>query len=468
MAETLQLRPFQKRFITRTFRPEITTSALSLPRGNGKSWLAGHIITRILDPADSLFRAGTESVLCAASIEQARICFNFARPILEPTGEYSFTDNITRIGIRHKSTRTRLRVLSSNAKTAMGLVNTPYAIADEPGSWEVRGGELMFDALQTALGKPGSPLKIIFIGTLAPAESGWWHDLVAAGSDDTTYVQSLQGDPKKWDYWPEIRKCNPLSNISASFRKQLLKERDKARKDSRLKARFLSYRLNVPTRDEVEVLLTVDEWKRVLSRPVPERQGMPIVGVDMGGSRAWCSASALYQNGRAESLALCSGARSLAEMEKADRVERGEYSNLDNLYKCKPGQNVPLASDLVAAIRAHWGDVRHVIADRFRKQELQDAFGSNVYVEERVTQWSSASEDIRALRRIALDGPLSVDKQSRKLLSVSLAASKVEADKAGNVRMVKRTSSNESRDDVIISLVNAAGGYVRELARLSR
>ena len=51
---------------------------------------------------------------------------------------------------------------------------------DEPGAFEVTGGTLMFDAAMTAQGKPGSPLRLIIIGTLAPAESGWWHDLVNA------------------------------------------------------------------------------------------------------------------------------------------------------------------------------------------------------------------------------------------------------------------------------------------------
>ena len=58
---------------------------------------------------------------------------------------------MTRLAVRHKSTNTRLRVLSSNAKTAMGIVGCPLLVADEPGSWEVRGGELMNDAIQGAL-----------------------------------------------------------------------------------------------------------------------------------------------------------------------------------------------------------------------------------------------------------------------------------------------------------------------------
>ena len=92
---------------------------------------------------------------------------------------YKFADSYVRSAITHIETRTSIRLISSNAKGAMGLVRCPYVLADEPGSWEVTGGTLMFDAIQTAMGKPGSPLKAIYTGTLAPSTGGWWHSLVA-------------------------------------------------------------------------------------------------------------------------------------------------------------------------------------------------------------------------------------------------------------------------------------------------
>ena len=95
----------------------------------------------------------------------------------------------------------------------------------------------MYDAITTALGKPNSPMRTVFIGTLAPAMSGWWHDLVSDGSGPTTYVQALQGKVEAWDQWAEIRRCNPLAAISGDFRKRLLVERDAARVDSRLKGK---------------------------------------------------------------------------------------------------------------------------------------------------------------------------------------------------------------------------------------
>ena len=115
--------------------------------------------------------------------------------VLEPTGQYRFLDSVSRIGIVHKQTNTRLRVISSSGKSAMGLVGTPWAVCDEPGSWETNGGMLMWDALATARGKPGSPLKILLIGTLAPAVAGWWHDLIEDGTNASTFVMALRGDP---------------------------------------------------------------------------------------------------------------------------------------------------------------------------------------------------------------------------------------------------------------------------------
>ena len=55
----IALRAFQTRFIKAATAPGIDTAAMSLPRGNGKSFLASQILTRVLMPGDDLFRPGT-------------------------------------------------------------------------------------------------------------------------------------------------------------------------------------------------------------------------------------------------------------------------------------------------------------------------------------------------------------------------------------------------------------------------
>ena len=121
----VELRPFQRTFIRHATAPGIDTAALSLPRGNGKSWLAAHLLTRCLTPRDSLHVPGAEYLLCSGSIEQARLCFRFLRAELEPTGGYSFIDSTTRISVTHRPSNTRLRVL----QRADGVRNRRVSVA---------------------------------------------------------------------------------------------------------------------------------------------------------------------------------------------------------------------------------------------------------------------------------------------------------------------------------------------------
>ena len=183
------LRAFQKQFVRRALAPEVDIAALSIPRGNGKSWLAAHLLERCLTPGNELHVPGSEYLLCAASIEQARLVYRFIRTELEETGEYSFIDSTTRIGITHKASNTRLRVLSSNGKTAMGIVNCPLLVADEPGSWESVGGTLMYDAIITALGKPNSPMR-----TKTSVRMYFTDSPARAGIDDMAGFSRVQRD----------------------------------------------------------------------------------------------------------------------------------------------------------------------------------------------------------------------------------------------------------------------------------
>ena len=442
--------------------------AYSLPRGEGKSSLAAYILERCLTPGDKLFEVGAEYLLCAASLEQARNAYRPIREALEPTGEYRFHDGVTRLGITHVESNTKLRVMSSNGKTAFGIVGTPLIVADEPGAWEIVGGNLMHDAIQTAQGKPLSSLRVIYVGTMAPlgAPGHWFYDLVDAGTQGSIYVQSLVGDAETWDKWPTIRKANPLKAKYAESRAVLLEERDAARRDSRLKARFLSYRLNVPTQSEQAQLLTVDDWKLVEARPVGIPSGRPIVGIDLGGGRAWSAAVAVWESGRMEAFACAPGIPSIEDQERRDNVPSGVYVKLmrSGALTLAHGLRVQPPAALWEAICDRWGVPVKIVCDRFRLNDLRDTVGNACTIEPRVTQWSSSSADIRALRKICRDGPLSVDPGSRNLLVVSMSAAYVENDKAGNSRLIKKSSDNKARDDVAAAATLASGAFERASA----
>ena len=464
-----QLLPFQRRFLKGALAPGVDVAALSIPRGNGKSCLAAHIIERALTPGDDLFVSGSEVVLLAGSLEQARLCFRFVRAALEADADYRFLDSSTKIGITHKPTMTRLRVISSNGKTAMGLVGIPLVVADEPGSWEVTGGELMHDALTTSLGKPGSPMKVIYIGTLAPSSTGWWPDLVEGGSKDSVYVQKLQGRLDKWESWAEIKRCNPLTAVAPEFVKRLKIERAEALEDSRLKSRFLSYRLNLPSQDEATVLLSVDDYQLMADREVPEPDGAAIVGIDLGHSRAFSAAVAVWASGRIDAVAVCPGIPSVPELEKRDHVPSGMYQRLVDDGQLLVADNLRVVPPEILwdAIVDRWGFPALIVSDRFRVNELRDVLRPSVPIEPRVTQWSSSSEDIRALRKHVKDGPFALVPGASELMITSLSKTRVQSDSSGNVRLLKLGHNNAGRDDVAAALVLAAGAFARYPATLS-
>lgn len=458
----IELRPFQERFLSSAFAPDVRTSALSVPRGNGKSSLAGHVLGRCMTPGDEFHEAGAEFLLLAGSIKQARHVFHAMRKEL-PGKEYRWQDSSMTLGCTHRPSSTKVNVISSNAKTSMGIVGCPLAVADEPGSWEVNAGTLMYDSLVTAQGKPDSGLRVLMIGTLAPAHRGWWPDLISAGSRPGVHVTALQGDPEKWDQPNEIARCNPLMWQYPESRRVLLKERDEARADTRLKARFLSYRLNVPSGDETEMLLTVPDWKRVLARPQPPRDGPYALGVDLGGGRAWSAAVAVWLNGRVEALAVCPGIPGIEAQEKRDRVPAGTYRRLVERGALRPaeGLRVPLPATLADWAAETWGKPALLVCDFFRESELRDACPSSWRIEPRRTLWSNSSEDIRGLRKLALDGSLQCFGPSADLLTASLSAAMCENDTSGNTRLIKRGSNNQARDDVAAALVLAGGAVHR-------
>ena len=274
----------------------------------------------------------------------------------------------------------------------------------------------------------------------------------------------------KWDKWGEIRRVNPLTAISPELRKRLLIERDEARVDSRLKARFLSYRLNVPSGDESEILLTVADWEAIESRPVPERVGKAIVGVDLGGGRAWSSAVALWTSGRCEAIAIAPGVPDLAEQERRDRVPSGTYAALfdKGQLDVAEGLLVQPPKQLWEMILGAWGKPKLIVCDRFRLPELTDATGGGVRLEPRVSRWSEAAFDIRSLRKFAKDGPLAVDENSRALLATSLSKATVKNDDQGNTRLLKKGTNNTARDDVAAALTLAAGVLARMPKRSGR
>lgn len=467
-----ELRPFQRRFLRDALAPRIRTAALSLARGNGKTSLSARLAFESLTPGSRLFERGAENHLVANSLGQARrTSFGVLRRMVEGSdraGEYSIAESTQAAVIAHKATKTKISVLPASGRSAMGLVNCRLLIADEPASWKERDGLLMHEAIQGAIGKPGSSLRVLYVGTRAPApDNHWWPSLVAAGCCGSTHVTCYQGKRKDWDQWRNIQKANPLMAAFAESRRVLLEERDKARADSRLKAAFLSYRLNLPTADAARVLITVADWQRLMRCIPPPREGRPVVGADVGAGRAWSSAVAVWPNGRTECAAIAPGVPDIQDQEKRDNVTPGTYRRLvdQGSLMVAEGLRVPPVGLLLDYVK-DWKP-KAIVCDRFRLSDLLDA-EPRCRVIPRISRWSESTEDIRALRRGCLDGGLTVAMGSRPLLKASLSVTRVLNDDAGNCRLLKQGSNNTARDDVCAAWVLAAGAAARMKPRQNK
>ena len=357
--EHADLRPFQRRFLKAALAPAIEIVAISLPRGNGKTTLLAHLAARALTPGDPLFVAGAQNILIAGSIKQSRPGFRLARASLGEVG-YKYEDSNQSVKVLHPESKSRLDIHAANAKTALGWLGARLILVDEGA---VVSGDL-WDAIATTAGK--GETTIIVAGTLAPSgRDDWWPKFIKRGSGPGVHVTALSGDPDTWDKWQTIRKCNPLAAVNPRLRRTLLRERDEARRDDRLRARFLSLRLNTPTRTDGRELIPPDQWETVLDRPVPPREGAAVLGLDLGAARSWSAAALWWRNGRCEVYASVPGIPDLAAQERSLGFGRGVLSSLVDrgTVAVAEGKRVADIDVLLAALPAV--DVQGVVADRF-------------------------------------------------------------------------------------------------------
>ena len=352
----------------------------------------------------------------------------------------------------------------------MGLAMFSTIFGDEPGSWEERGGELMYHALRQSIGKrPGQ--RLVLIGTRAPTSpDSWWSGLLDSGSGPGTHVEVMTApDDQPWDKWETIRKVNPMVLANPDLRRTILRERDDARRNPTLRPAFEAFRLNRQVSVSDEMLIAAEAWKVVEGRVVPPRVGRPLVSLDLGSERSWSASWCLWPNGRSECYAVAPGVPDLDEREKQDAMPAGLYRRLegDGVLIVEDGRRVADPETLIEHLVGVGIQPETIFADRFLIGRLRDAVAGRWPIVERVTRWSEATEDIAALRRLVLDGPLSIVPECRALARVSFGQAVVRGDDQGSVRLVKRRHGR-SRDDVAVCATLSAGALVRALTRPER
>ena len=129
--------PFHRKWIRAVYSADVQIGILSCPRGSRKD-MDCRAACRARDEAGlaALGSPGAEVLEVSSSLEQSRVLLNFVREALgDVEGGYRWLDSGQRLASTHKATGTKLRILSSSGKRAMGLANFSTIFADEPGSW---------------------------------------------------------------------------------------------------------------------------------------------------------------------------------------------------------------------------------------------------------------------------------------------------------------------------------------------
>ena len=438
-------------------------AALSVPRGGGKSWLAGKLVARSLTPGDVLHENGVENILVAASRPQAQIVLEFTRQALGEAKGYRWRAD----GCEHLASRARVRVISSDSRRAMGLgAHLRLIICDEPASWAPTAGKRLWDAMLTSLGKRKT--QIIAIGTLAPAPltgpGAWWPDFIKQGSGDGRHVALLQADPEKWEDFQEVLRVNPVAAINKHLKRTLEREFKVALGSDRAARTFKQYRLNIPG-DPVDQqpLVTTAEWKMVCARPVPAAEGKPVVAVDLGGNRSWSAAAAVFPTGRIEAWAIAPGIPSLADQERDDQVAEDTYSELvrSGGLSVDAGRAVPGIERLLSRI---WSlEPAAIVCDSYRAPELHQVVNGRVRIIERARAGGESTSNVQSLRALLLDTASGVTMESRALLAAAFEQTDLVISNDGLTKVMK-ARAKRSRDDAAAALLLAAGELARHPA----
>ena len=271
-------------------------------------------------------------------------------------------------------------------------------------------------------------------------------------------------DPNKWTDLDEVLRVNPVSAINPHLKRTLEREHEVALKSDLAARTFRQYRLNLPG-DPVDTqpLITSSEWARVVERPVPACDGAPIIGIDLGGSRSWSAACAIWPSGRIESWALAPGLPGLADQEREDQVPEAAYLELvrSGGLAVDDAHAVPDIGLLLSRI---WDwEPKVLVSDPYRAAELHQTVAGRVRITERARGGGESTSNVQALRALLLDSTAGATEASRGLLGAAFAQTSLVIDSSG-ITKVTKSRAKRSRDDAAAALLLAAGEQARRPA----
>lgn len=466
----LMLAPYQAKFVSGALRADTNTAVLSVARGNGKSALsAGLALGALVGAWDK--QPHREVLIGARTRDQARIAFefsvNFMRSLPARWQKQFAVRRSPRLEIEFEGRNGPhvLRAIAADGKTVLGTAPT-FVLMDERAHWPIDQGDELEHALMSGLGKRGG--RALIISTSAADDN---HPFSRWLDDDQAGVFRQEHRPAPGLPADEIESlllANPgcEHGVGASLEWLEAQARRAISRGGSALTSFRLYNRNERVSGETrDLLLTVDEWLACETDDLPPREGVLVIGIDLGGS-ASMTAAAFYwpETGRLECKGWFPSKPSLRDRGQGDGVgdrysemeRRGELITLGD-------RTVPVARWLAEVMTlAEGATIGAMVMDRYKQAELGEAIdqaGIRAPVVWRGMGWRDGNEDCERFRRACFDGRL---RSSPSLLLRSAFADAVcLRDPANNLKLAKARSMGR------IDAASASVLAVAEGARLT-
>jgi len=465
------LAPFQEEFVRGFLAPDVMTAILSIGRGQGKSMLSAALcLAHLMGVSDPQPR---RQVIVAARVkEQARIAWEYVQALVQLLPEeeqelFTFRQ-APRLEISYEGNGGgMIRAVAADAKNLLGLSPT-LICEDEFGHWHPDKGMQLHAALETSAGKRQA--KTIIISTSASDDTHPLSQILDTPPPHSFIIECRAPLGMPADDLDGLKAANPGSEHGIGPSLKWLQEQARVaiQRGGQALTGFRLYSLNQRVSDVGKAqLLTVDEWQacEVGDDELPPRDGMCILGVDLGGSRSM-SAAALYwpNTGRLEVQGAFPQNPGLAERGEADGVkdrylrmhERGELTTTgERTVQVGPWLR-QVWDELVKE-----AEVTALICDRYRQAELLDALaaaGIRVPVIFRGQGFRDGGQDVEGFRKAVFDGV--VQTRPSLLMRSAAADALVVIDDAQNAKLTKLRSLGRI-DAVAASILAVAEGQRR-------
>ena len=476
--ENFKVLPYQKRFLTEAIEPEILQAVLSVARGNGKTGLLSALGADFMREDGFFHKPGTECIIVAASFQQVMIGGEGVVEMLRMFYGDDFDDiyqlrsSANNFWIKHKKDNTILRAIGSDYKRAHGLRGSLY-LCDEIAQWETTGGERLNAALKTSLGKrKGS--RIFYFGTRARSKLHFFSRIMDMANDDPTILcHSYHADKKDdlfhrrtWD------KANPSLRYGMPSLEVLKAEARQARKDESLKASFMALRCNMGVSEtkDFDVLIQPDTWEETLKIRVPDREGQPVMALDLGGAFAMSSCVVCFPSGRIEQVSMMGKIPPLKERAERDGVGELYFRLHAQGELLISSDRVPRISELIHRAFERFGKPSKIVCDKHRLTEFRDilSIDSDLYKTDGVFEiplistgntFKEQSQVIRTFRSCIAERKLSFVKPC-DIFTMGLSEAVIISNPDGDEKLAVQTEGGRrtcARDDCIAAMLLAVG-----------